>query len=490
MPPRLTRECRSLATLAFVSLTAAERPPQRHQAAQPVASTADAPAPSHLEAIAFDAARRRLVLFGGSRLIDTTWADLNETWEWDGHRWRAIPTMNGVPGARRAHALAYDPGDRRVVLVGGVRTRAGTNTDDAFDDTWTYDGLRWERGPAIPVMSGHGLVYDPARRTMLLLGYVGRETQDLRRLVIWRRTPNGWTFVDSTGPMLGGLVRAAYDAKRSVLVVPVLRGSTSRVGEWDGERWRELDAPGPSPRSRHALAYDSRTARVVLVGGRDDASRKTLGDAWSWDGSRWRALSSGTSRPEPRASAALVADADSGRLLLYGGVAPPRGMVADLWVWSQSDWARLHPADESTSQGTAPAFTAAPGAFIGLSVADLEASVRWYSEKLGLKVVMRPPKYEKSTAVILEGGGLIVELMHNEDAVPLSQAAPAITRNYLVHGIFKAGIVVQDFDKTIASLKARGVPIVIGPFPATAEQRANAIIRDNAGNYIQFFGAR
>jgi len=338
----LPSEYRSLAILVFVSLTAVERPAQRHEAVQPVASTPDAPAPSHLEAIAFDATRRRLVLFGGSRLTDTTWADLNETWEWDGHRWYAIPTMNGVPGARRAHALAYDPGDRRVVLVGG----------------------------------------------------------------------------------------------------------------------------------------------------RDDASRNTLGDAWTWDGSRWSALSRGTTRPEPRASAGLVADADSGRLLLYGGVAPPRGMVADLWVWSQSDWAQLHPAGESTSQGTGPAFTAAPGAFIGVSVADLEASVRWYSEKLGLKVVMRPPKYEKSMAVILEGGGLIVELMHNEDAVPLSQAAPAITRNYLVHGIFKAGVVVQDFDKTIANLKARGIPIVIGPFPATAEQRANAIIRDNAGNYIQFFGAR
>ena len=30
------------------------------------------------------------------------------------------------------------------------------------------------------------------------------------------------------------------------------------------------------------------------------------------------------------------------------------------------------------------------GAFFGLSVADLEASVRWYSEKLGMKVALRP----------------------------------------------------------------------------------------------------
>ena len=489
MSPNLPRELRSLTLVAVASLTAADRPASRPQDERPVTTTADAPGPTHLEAIAFDAARRRLVLFGGSRLSDTTWTDLNDTWEWDGRRWHAIPSVNAEPGARRGHALAYDPGERRVVLVGGVRTRAGSNSDDAFDDTWTYDGTRWERGPDASAMSGHGLVYDVADRTMLLLGYVGRETHDSRRLVIWRRTPTGWVFVDSTGPTLAGLVRAAYDVKRSVLVVPVLHGSTSRVWEWDGRRWKDVDAPGPSPRSRHALAYDHRTAHVILVGGRDNATRTTLGDVWAWDGLRWSMPPDGGT-PEPRASAALVTDADSGWLLLYGGVVPPRGLVADLWVRSQSGWTQSHPAGPSPHQATTPAFTALRGSFIALSVGDLDASVRWYTEKLGLKVVMRPPKIEKSTAVILEGGGLIVELVHNEDAVPLSQAAPAITRNYLVHGIFKAGIVVDDFDKTIATLRARGAQIVIGPFPATAEQRVNAIIRDNAGNYIQFFGAR
>ena len=116
--------------------------------------------------------------------------------------------------------------------------------------------------------------------------------------------------------------------------------------------------------------------------------------------------------------------------------------------------------------------------------------MRWWSEKMALQVVMRPPKVEKSTAVILEGGGLIVELVHHEEAVPLATAAPSITRNYLVHGVFKAGVVVDDFDRTIERLRSRGIPIAMGPFPGTADQRANAIIRDNAGNYIQFFGEK
>ena len=92
------------------------------------------------------------------------------------------------------------------------------------------------------------------------------------------------------------------------------------------------------------------------------------------------------------------------------------------------------------------------------------------------------------SARILEGGGLIVELMHNPAAVPLSKAAPSITHTTLVHGIFKAGLIVDNYDATLTALRARGVEIAIGPFPAHDGQRANFIVRDNAGNLIQFFG--
>ena len=134
-----------------------------------------------------------------------------------------------------------------------------------------------------------------------------------------------------------------------------------------------------------------------------------------------------------------------------------------------------------------PAITAT-GAFFALSVADIEASTRWYSEKLGLKVVMQAPKRDHAAVTVLEGGGLIVELIQQDDAVALGKAAPAIKGNMFVHGIFKAGVIVDDFDKTLAMLRARGVEIVIGPFPAKANQRANVIIKDNAGNLIQLFG--
>jgi hypothetical protein len=47
---------------------------------------------------------------------------------------------------------------------------------------------------------------------------------------------------------------------------------------------------------------------------------------------------------------------------------------------------------------------------------------------------------------------------------------------------------VADLDSAVASLKARNVAIALGPFPATADQRANVIIRDHDGNLIQLLG--
>ena len=122
------------------------------------------------------------------------------------------------------------------------------------------------------------------------------------------------------------------------------------------------------------------------------------------------------------------------------------------------------------------------GAFFALSVPDIQASSRWYSEKLGLKVTMTIPASDTPAVTVLEGGGLIVELIQHAQAVPLGRD-PVLT-----HGFTKAGFVVQDFDRTLATLRQRGVEVAYGPFPARADQRANVIIRDNAGNLIQIFG--
>jgi len=139
---------------------------------------------------------------------------------------------------------------------------------------------------------------------------------------------------------------------------------------------------------------------------------------------------------------------------------------------------------------TLPPAVTATGAFAALSVRDVAAGARWYSEKLDMRVVMSMPKQNGVAVTVLEGSGLIVELIQNDEARALSQAAPSVKERVLVHGPFKMGAVVADFDGTVALLKARGVEIAYGPYPARPDQRANVIVKDNEGNLIQFFGAR
>jgi catechol 2,3-dioxygenase-like lactoylglutathione lyase family enzyme len=125
---------------------------------------------------------------------------------------------------------------------------------------------------------------------------------------------------------------------------------------------------------------------------------------------------------------------------------------------------------------------AGTGAFFALSVADLAASERWYGAKLGLRPILRLPKSGKTAVVVLAGEGLIVELIQHDDATPLGKDP------VLALGITKAGVIVDDYDRTLARLVAKNVEIAYGPWPARPGQRANVIVRDNSGNLIQLFG--
>ena len=114
-------------------------------------------------------------------------------------------------------------------------------------------------------------------------------------------------------------------------------------------------------------------------------------------------------------------------------------------------------------------------------MADVNASANWYIDKLGLKITLQPAKSGGATVVVLEGEGLIVELMQVDDGLSLTQIAPGLMDPTRLHGIVKAGVIVDNFDQLVSALRQRKVTIAFGPYPATADQRANVIIKDNDG---------
>src|SRR5206468_3372590 len=109
-----------------------------------------------------DAARRKVVLFGGY-CCNTVYYD--DTWVWDGTSWsQEQPPMS--PGPRTRASMAYDAARREVVLFGGF-------WDDQLNDTWVWDGSTWtlRSPPTSPSPREFAtMAYDAARRKVVLFG--------------------------------------------------------------------------------------------------------------------------------------------------------------------------------------------------------------------------------------------------------------------------------------------------------------------------------
>jgi len=91
-------------------------------------------------AMAFDTASNVLVLFGGARAAKPTDA-LDDTWLWDGQQWKEIKTVG--PPKRYLHLMAYDVARRKTVLYGGSSINGQVVT--RYQDTWEWNGSRWQQ---------------------------------------------------------------------------------------------------------------------------------------------------------------------------------------------------------------------------------------------------------------------------------------------------------------------------------------------------------
>jgi Galactose oxidase, central domain len=117
----------------------------------------------------YDAARKRLVLFGGGN-VSTERGDAG-TWTFDpaSKTWLELK-LKLQPPARANSMLAFDPVAREVVLFGGDQL------DQLIADTWTFDGKQWtQRKPSLSPTprAGHAMLWLPKSKKLLLLGGYG-----------------------------------------------------------------------------------------------------------------------------------------------------------------------------------------------------------------------------------------------------------------------------------------------------------------------------
>lgn len=123
----------------------------------------------------------------------------------------------------------------------------------------------------------------------------------------------------------------------------------------------------------------------------------------------------------------------------------------------------------------------------GVSVADLEASVRWYGDMLGFEVECRfeIPSVPAKVAQ-LKRGDLRMELFEVPGAKPLPDDRRHTDRDLHTCGHKHIAFAVRRVAETVAELKARGADIAM---VHVSDFGSSAFVRDNTGNLIEFVQA-
>lgn len=302
------------------------------------------PTPRHLENVAFDQRRDRLVVYGGAAAVNGALTEFTQVHEWAPSGWWHVDAPG--PGGRSGHAMVYDETQQAVLLIGGA-TEA-VNPYVIYFDVWRWNGRDWQRLDANCPVKEPQAIYDPDHQRVLVYGDASDKTQFKygadQRFELWAYRANRWEKLAAEGPHPDGPYQAAYDRHRHALVVLDWEGGNPVVWEWKAEAWSKTTATGPPPRSRYMLAHHPTDGRTYLYGG-FTPDRQQLGDFWAWDGTAWTRLDA-LPTPALRNSAHFAFDGN--RLLLYGGSVPQPGgapgsltVCNELWAWEGGIWKQL-----------------------------------------------------------------------------------------------------------------------------------------------------
>lgn len=285
-----------------------------------------------LAVMAYDPARARTVLFGGVGASGL----LGDTWEWDGSSWSQVATTG--PSPRSGASMVYSALDGKILLFGG-------DSPAKQADTWVWDGTAWAQlSPTTSPSARAGAgIAGQANRVVLFGGFAsGGVTNDVH---VWNGTT--WTATATTGgpPPVRGYAGMTYDAARDEIVLYGGSQGGDPYGDlWSlqGTDWDPVVPPVPLARASHAMAYDLRRGQVVMTGGSNATGTGIRLDQWRWDGLNWRPA---LPLPGARRGHVMVYDSKRDRLVVFGGIAPPvvyrnEHFEFDGTTWTANDMTR------------------------------------------------------------------------------------------------------------------------------------------------------
>jgi galactose oxidase-like protein/Kelch motif protein len=284
-----------------------------------------------------------MVAFGGANpgyRNDTVRLDLTATPAWQPV---APPT---APSPRSGHRAIFDAPRNRVLIFGGFD---GNYLNDVYQyspasDTW--QPVVTSGTPPGPRISA-GLVYDPIRERMLVIGgyILGTIYDDVWALSL-TGTPQ-WTKLSPTGAPLGprrGHAVIYQPSQDRVVVFGGFDGSNFRNDVWalslGTASWTRLFPSGSpfgsaQPREESAAVYDAARNHMIVAGGRSPID--TFDDVWAlWLGPNpiWTRVVPPGSAPGPgsRAYMGAVYDPIYDRMIVKGGADDTGVHYGDTWA--------------------------------------------------------------------------------------------------------------------------------------------------------------
>ena len=332
----------------------------------------NSPGPRYSHTMAADPVTGKVYVFGGQDYMGN---GLDDLWEWDGEKWAECPA-DIRPPARSEAGMAYDPARKSLILFGGNALESYTyyGTTDVLADTWEWNAgtRKWTQlFPAVSPSkrSEHGMVTDITRKKIIL--YAGYDSSsetppyppypypypnpypdagaysDPNKNDIWEWDGAATTWTNRTSglpvaiPTGGSWPLVVFDEGRRKVT---LLQSDSNYGWVDGSYWdwdpesgawsqhQTGDTPGGGTYEA-MVTYDSIRRRVVLLGMASMTSAPNL-STWELDtsGPTWYARNP-ASEPTERWSAGMAFDNQRGVVILFGGM--PNGTPTDeTWQYS------------------------------------------------------------------------------------------------------------------------------------------------------------
>lgn len=178
-------------------------------------------------------------------------------------------------------------------------------------------------------------------------------------------------------PKVGGLVVFGGDCGSSSS--SYFARPTANTWELVGGNWAFVNAPGPSPRTNAAMAYDPYGGYAILyggVGGPNSAGLTwALNDTWKFDRSGWTNITASAGSPGASAFAALAYDKSDGYVVMFGGqYSVPTSNSSSNWIAHNITWKFQH----GTWTNLTTSVSAPPGPAGGMAYDDNDGYVVLY----------------------------------------------------------------------------------------------------------------